>query len=262
MSILGSSVKLVDEMGFFLGSEWALLTCVPGLGKHGGEAAGMETPLAWNAGAKPWIAAFIICSMALAHSSGWFCSKRVIPVLFLMPRGDVWLSQKLKVKSYATWFNPVPTTEQKPVMCLLATIIDAMREKIEMHSRWLRIWRKTQLCSEDASCRNMGESAESWPGDREPHRHTDICMCPREQEGFSGWKERMGSPGQRNVVYEDTSWCRSGAMPGSVSNLVIRMCSAVFRRAWQKWTVAGAEKPCCLLFWVFYTISEKLTMAL
>lgn len=42
-------------------------------------------------------AAFIICSRALAHSL--YCSKkRVIPVLFLMPRGDVWLSQKLKEK--------------------------------------------------------------------------------------------------------------------------------------------------------------------
>ena len=217
----------------------------------------METPLAWNAGAKPWIAAFIICSMALSHSSGCFCSKRVIPVLFLMPRGNVWLSQKLKVKSYAAWFNPMPATEQKPVICLLATVIDAMREKIEMHSRWLRIWRKTELCREDASCRNVRESAESWPGEREPQRHTDISMCPSEQEGFSGWKERMGSPGQRNGVYKDAWRCRSGAMPGSVSNLVIRMCSAVFGRAWQKWTVAGAKKPCCLLFWVFILLVKN-----
>ena len=94
----------------------------------------------------------------------------------------------------------MPVTEQKPMLCLLTTLVDAMREKIEMNSRRLRIWRKTELCSEDASCGNVGESAESWPGDREPHRHADVSMCPSEQEGFSGRKEGMGFPGQRSGV--------------------------------------------------------------
>ena len=56
----------------------------------------METLLAWHAGAKPRIAAFIICSVALSHSSGCFCSRKVILVLCLMPRADVWPSQKLQ----------------------------------------------------------------------------------------------------------------------------------------------------------------------